>query len=338
MIPPRRRILSAHPWVAASGVTQLARPAHRPWDFARGSSSRREQGCAAHKSRGHAALSGDAGDKDDEDDDEVAEDPFALDGDAASGGLDRVPDAGQEPLLGCVYVPNQPPDAYRVRTPVAHLSFPLELQLAYDPLLALERFGHVTDPSPPSLCLAVYAKDGWDRHTLLGVGSLRLPIAAGRHEARVACWAPAARDAPTAQADFFLGGARRVDDLSDAGIPLAVATEAARVRKAREVVTARAAESEEDAAAGERPAGAGGGDGEEATPLLRSTPDQRSSAPLAADAKDVLAALRQRLEEEVTLSRVGLRSTASGEVGVRCDVLLQRPRPSQAAAMARNNS
>src|SRR5262249_47574697 len=80
---------------------------------------------------------------------------------------------------------------------VAHLSFPIEFH-------AVHRSG--ADPLvPPSLSLVAYAKESYDRHRVLGTGSLALPLEACHSDLTVPAFMPqlALTDL---EREFFLGG------------------------------------------------------------------------------------------------------------------------------------
>ena len=199
-----------------------------------------------------------------------------------------------------------PPSANTSNTPhctrVAHLSFPIQFTLAFDP-----RSAAPTQPShrsntdaavhtaagviAPVLLLTAISRDAWDRHVVRGYGAYTLPLAAGSQATGVSCWLPHV-DAHTAERDFFLGGAIKLSDAQDAAIPDEVATQARRQRV--EAGASLAAMSAGAAAA----------------------VHGRSSALdfVAADAPF----------SGVTLSRLGLVTRGTGEVGVKCRSLVER--------------
>jgi hypothetical protein len=170
------------------------------------------------------------------------------------------------------------------RTPVAHLGHPLEIHLAWCPGACASPAG----PAPPQLFLTAHAIDASGRHSVEGYGCAVL--AGGGGEARagardevVRCWAPA--DAGCAEADFFLGGAARLRDVTAARVPSTWGAGAAW--------------------RGEGGRGEGGGGGGGAFPGL---------TPGAA------GALREAL---AALSRLGAASTSAGEIALRYNVLQQ---------------
>jgi hypothetical protein len=232
------------------------------------------------------------------------------------------------------------------RVPVAHVCYPLDIHLVYEPPRALASTGHSSrargggggagggggtssseeDGEPrmsalyrrtgglgtlksPTVYFAVYSKDSWERHHVHGYGALALPLGPGVQDHSVRTWLPTAPLADQ-EADYLLGGGGGLSDITYVAIPEAAAPAAIHLRGGRD--GAAAAEAADGAGA----ATAGGGGA--------------GSIPSA-------SAAVQRAE--VTLSKLGAHAKTSGEIAVRTHSVLVRPavhvgtlRATQAAA------
>jgi hypothetical protein len=101
-------------------------------------------------------------------------------------------------------------------TPVAHLSFPIDLHLLCEGGATVDNPAHA--PSPPRVYFTVWTVDGWERHTVQGYGVLDVPVTPGTREATVRTWKPSA-PLSAAETEFFLGTAGRLRDVTFAGVP-----------------------------------------------------------------------------------------------------------------------
>jgi len=99
--------------------------------------------------------------------------------------------------------------------PVAHIGQPFAVHLECDG----GRVGSPAGPSPPQLYLTVVSRDGWDRQRIEGYAWVDLPTTPGSRDLLVPTWRPVPADRATAEAEFYLGGAVRLSDVTYARVP-----------------------------------------------------------------------------------------------------------------------
>jgi hypothetical protein len=68
------------------------------------------------------------------------------------------------------------------------------------------------DTVPPSIYFKIKSVDIWDRHTVIGYGFIKLPIAAQREEIEIKCWKPTLHFQSRLK-NFFVGGCPDIQDL-----------------------------------------------------------------------------------------------------------------------------
>jgi hypothetical protein len=192
------------------------------------------------------------------------------------------------------------PEAARV--PVAHIGYPLEVHLLYDSSEAEGEGGTggegTAGPSPPTLFLSVFSRDGWDRHSAEGYGFVDLPLTPGSRDVNASCWRP--KGTPEQQeADFFLGGATRLADVTYARIPSDW-------------------QPGKDSGVEPPPGGDGGREEEE---------EEEDGAGGGARGGGLgVADLVRAAQRQATLSRYGFVTETTGEVGLRLHTVVQRPK------------
>jgi Ciliary basal body-associated, B9 protein len=103
--------------------------------------------------------------------------------------------------------------------PVAHLSYTSSFSLAFVPGACINPAG----PTPPQLFYSVHSIDSYGLQRAEGYACLDIPVVgkvqAGTFDHTLSCWSPAPADLASQEADFFLGGASRLSDITHARVP-----------------------------------------------------------------------------------------------------------------------
>ena len=206
-----------------SGITQLARPVMHPWTWGGSSSTTSIVSASADKVAKECGAPNGAGSVRSPFSDSVADSrgecrcgPFS-DNRGASVTSTRC-------VCGCA-IASQLSDTDSL--PVAHLGAPFEVHLTWDATRC--RSVSVCGAAPPALLLTVVSQDSWNRQRVVGYATLALPLSAGSADLAASCWAPVPPAGQAAEVDFFLGGAVRLRNAGDAGIPSNVAAAAAAI-------------------------------------------------------------------------------------------------------------